>query len=620
MKKLLKGILVATAAILFFAGCSGIALTDAKVQDSNSNEKCVLTISVKDFDKLNVASAGSRAINPVDFENDTDVTIGSFKLTGNSQLSGTTYNELITFNSSKKGTITLEKDVWYLTLTAYSDAAATAGKELLQGKVRVDLSKSNSIEFTLTTDGVTTPGSVNLKGTVSDAEKLIKSYKAGLYTLDDNKLIGSEKTEEYTGTALTETTKEFTFASASVNPGQYAFKVIFYNAESKPIGVWADEIVVAPGRETKDISLALPAVIMDPPTAPDNLKVYYKDNSDANGYYIVKLIWEDKSYNEENFVVSVLEYNSFATGATATSTKALGKDFYKDEMYAGGTLGVSQTSCELKLQAGKLYDFTVAAQNIVGTSTAVGRITSNPATDPDAATGYTIAAAGAKINRVKVTYELTGGTLKFSATDNTKIFTGNYVKYYTYAGSAFDLLTVDNSNYPTINTADPVVPTLAIINESEDDNLFNTWLDDSNAETTTYNSWKNLIVRADYNTNVSYTISDHYEEIAATATYPYDSVDTDCKNLEIDLTDAKTTPTITFTAAAPSGVTGTYDYIKVTLRTIGYERSYGADADTLDVNISSIPSGIYSVVVLAHKVGEHSDSLKSDSFTIKIKR
>lgn len=671
MKKFLKSILAASAAILLFAGCSDIALTDAKVQDSNSNEKCVLTIGIEDFDKLNITSAG-RAINPYDFEDATHRTsIAQFKITGTSQLGNESIpntQQVITF-SNKKSTITLTKDVWFLTLTAYADFDTDTTddvhdyKEVLKGNTRVDLSKTNSIKFVLTTDNVTTPGSINLVGTVPDSQHLVKKWEAGLYKLDDNSVVNtSESTPATTVISdtysdLTTDTKSFTYTKTNnIAPGEYAFKVVFYGegptdaaTDDIPIGVWADEIVVAPGRTTAK-TWTLPDVIMKKPDAPENLKAYYKMNSDDNGFYTVKLVWTDKSFNEENFVVTVTEYTGTAYDSLSAVTPAieLGKDFYSSDMRVSGSLSFSNTECEIKLPAGKLYDFKIAAQNIVGTSTAVARMDTtdpndydtNPTTDPDYDAAYELVSSTVKISKSMVTFELAGGTLK----DSTHTYTDYYIPaYQKYTGTAINLstiLAIDNAYYPTV-AANSF--TLAIINDkvdgqtgdTEDDSKFARWLDAADAPVTALNNWKNLIVRADYGTNVSYTIDDSYENVATTAKYS-DSVNTtpaDCKFTGtgsgipangIDLSESVTTPKITFAAPdvtnSSNEVIKSYDYIKVTLRKVDYERTYGADSNTLDVNIASLPSGIYSVVVYTHKVGDRPWSMKSDSFQIKIIR
>jgi hypothetical protein len=658
MKKFLKSILAASTAILLFAGCSDIALTDAKVQDSNSNEKCVLTIGVEDFEKLNITSTG-RAINPYDFEDATHPTsIAKFKITGTSQLGNESISaaqQEIVF-TNKKATITLSKDVWYLTLTAYKDSACT--QALLKGNTRVDLSKTNSIKFVLTTDDVTTPGSISLVGTVPDSQHLVKKWEAGLYDINDNSLIYTAESTPATTVAsdtysdLSTNTKSFTYTKTDIiTPGEYAFKVVFYGEgptdaaiDDIPIGVWADEIVVAPGRTTAK-TWTLPDVIMKKPDAPENLKAYYKMNSDDNGFYTVKLVWTDKSFNEENFVVTVTEYTGTAYDSLSAVTPAieLGKDFYSSDMRVSGSLSFSNTECEIKLPAGKLYDFKIAAQNIVGTSTAVARMDTtdpndydtNPTTDPDYDAAYELVSSTVKISKSMVTFELAGGTLK----DSTHTYTDYYIPaYQKYTGTAINLstiLAINNASYPTV-AANSF--TLAIINDkvdgqtgdTEDDSKFARWLDATDAPVTALNNWKNLIVRADYGTNVSYTIDDSYEDVTTTAKYS-DSTNTtpaDCKftgtENGITLSASVTNPKITFAAPdvtnAANVVITSYDYIKVTLRKVDYERTYGADSNTLDVNISSLPSGIYSVVVYAHKTGDRAWSMKSDTFQIKIVR
>ena len=659
MKKLLKSILAVMSAALLFAGCSNIALNDAKVQDSKSNEKCVLTIGVKDFDKLNIAKANVRSINPYDFEDSTHgETISKFSISGKSQLKNITLDEEDIETSAftnETTTLTLEKDVWYLTLKAYKNigtASESSHAVVLMGNARVDLTKTNSVQFVLTTESVTTPGSIALSGTVANTGATIKSYDAGLYDLDKDTLVKTvgaspafiQTIETYTDT--TGTTKDFELSASNVAPGQYMFKIVFKNDEGTAIGFYADEVVVAPGRETAKDDLALSSIIMQKPEAPENLRVYYEQDSDANGYYDVYLTWTDKSYNEENFVVKVLEYDAWeptapATTLTPVSTLELGiaegtgkEIFYKSSMRVAGTLGISATNCKIKLPAGKLYDFEIAAQNPIGKSDFVSR--------NDTGAAATIAASGTekaktlypaanKVNRVKITYELGGGKLT-TLVDSAEVnYTGNYVEYRTYSNTALTLIHPVDTEADYLDTASTKYPKLSILagsTRASGDALFSRWVNASNTVVSTYNNWQNLIVTADYSTGVSYVISDSYENITATAVYSAEGVTgTSCiydsendSTTSIDLAGSVTNPSIKFTATAPTGVTASYDYIKVTLRTLGFERSYGADSDHLDLNISALNSGIYSVVVLAHKVGDNPDILKSDSFTIKIRR
>ena len=179
-----------------------------------------------------------------------------------------------------------------MTLEAYQGDVV-----VLQGRTYVDLKTPKSrVDFTLTTDNLTTAGSVHVEGTFNDNDGVAKKYKAGLYSLSDGSL-------KYPSTLAVDdaTGKSFALNLTSVLPGRYSFQVRFYADDEckKQVGFWEDIIVVAPGRATEKIDIDCGNVIMQRPASPENLTAYIVDDSeDEDGNYTVLLKWQDKSNNE----------------------------------------------------------------------------------------------------------------------------------------------------------------------------------------------------------------------------------------------------------------------------------------------------------------------------------
>lgn len=474
MKSKLRNLLLAAMAVTLFAGCSNIALNDASVESSESSDKCVLTISVDGFTGNNESSAG-RTISPVAYKKEGNSL--NFKIEGKSARN-IKYDLAEIDLSSGTGKISLDYDVWYLTLHAY-EGTGTDAKEVLQGETRVDLKKTvPEIGFVLSTKGITTPGSMKL--TVTGFTDVIKSYKAGIYDVNTDALIGDlliNKDYEEDATThelIVPTSEEIT--KNALNPGSYIFKFFYYTefmpaagtADTRePLGVCSDVITIAPGRET---TAAFPITgVLTKPEAPTDFTVVLVDNSEADKdeYYTVRLNWKDNSLNEENFVLRIYEADGTETDDDTTDPAitepktALQKilvdgkkvaEFNKTNAFVGSdyyvskTLGMSTETCDVKLRTGRLYEMTLAASNRAGESAVVTRSASSNGTNT---TGFAITksttttdAGGNEVtttnhvtvNRQKITFDLLGGELKETAASAAT--TDNVVKYVTYDGAA----------------------------------------------------------------------------------------------------------------------------------------------------------------------------------------
>ena len=164
------------------------------------------------------------------------------------------------------------------------------------------------------------------------------------------------------------------------------------------------------------------------------------DDTETNGYYNVKLTWEDNSSNEEYYVITINEYDSY--GAAAVLYKELGiteetatnkEVFVSSQEYVSGSILANNTEVELKLPTGKLFDVSIKAVNFVGSSDEVTR-TEVPATIANC----TSVAANDKITKTMLTYNFSGKTL----TIDSNTYFNSYTEYKSWKNdtTGFDLL------------------------------------------------------------------------------------------------------------------------------------------------------------------------------------
>lgn len=676
MKRLLKCFSLAAAALVLFAGCNQLGVSDATVDGlgaSNSVKDgyCALTISA---DGLTVSSAkyASRTINPDSLEGSGSSNIAKYIIKGDSSTganlgsdgielgstdapsSGTNYTKgtgasAVTYPEYK---VEIPYGSWELTLEAYDEN----DKLLLKGKSFVELKTAkSSIHFTLKTDGVSTAGHVNLAGTFTDTDNVVAKYSAGLYDIVTGKLIeGTDKALTAIGTG---TNPKFTYApettvpadpsdpdssatsvAKDIAPGRYSFQIKFFNSATTPkqVGYWEDIVVIAPGRTTTNTTINCGNIINRLPYHPKNLSAYLgTDSEDADGYTVI-LKWEDKSSNEENFVIYVDEYD--ATGAVTktivlgtedvaynSDTKIEKQNFFTSAMNAGGSIRASSTTASLKLPFGKLFDVRIQAENFVGLSekfspddegieTAAANCPRNGNLEAPAGSTYI---SSAKINRMVIDYDLNGGVLTLA--DTNEEYSGHYIVYksiYEYADDARTLpaalLTIDDSDL------DDTTKNRLVAGANE----FTAW---TKADGTSFATeapldlltFAGIKVKASYDPNslVSYEISDLYNSITATVK----SGDTDITNGEVVRTENAALP-LTFTAAGPTGTT--IDWIKVKI--IGPDGknvlTSGKEANPYTTSLSKYnATGIYTVSITAHIDGKHQKETYSYTCTINVK-
>ena len=581
MKNLLKSFLLAATAFVLLAGCNQIGLSDATVDGATYSEgHCYLTISVDDLaDMAAVDRSAARTINPVSLQDDATerAKITAFVLSGTSESTGDTYSkefaiadfEANSGNSEKMQTkedkkVVIPYGLWEFTLVAKD----IDGRELLQGKSFANLKTANSeVSFTLKTDGLTENGGVNLAGTFEDEGSVAKSYAAGLYDVVTGELVA--------GTSvigdITAGTPAFAFNPKDgedeyfILPGHYSFQVKFLNkaliagtdgaktldSSATMVGLWEDTVVVAPGRITAPASISCGKIINQLPDSPSNLRAWYKNGSDSVDGYTVILTWDDNSNNEENFVITIEEFEN-TTAATGTTYKVLGvKDdadekkevFFASKMYAGGSVHASSKTASIKLPHGKLFEISIQAENFVGLSDADAntdgvqasvRITDALAANADLPDGVTaddtlFNAENGKINRYAINYDLDGGTLTLANGDVKKGTYTEYDNFYKFAADA-DLKL---STLLLKTNATTVI-------ESLDGYAFEKWVNADGTEIAdgAVLTFAGINVKADWDnkTLISYTIDNKYFTINTTVQYGEGSTFANVEDDTVDTT------------------------------------------------------------------------------------
>ena len=600
MKRLLKCFSLAAAALVLFAGCNNLGVNDATVSGLGASEGvkegyCALALNLDGFIDSAERSA-ARTINPITLEPNEDPTKTNFNLIDHYVLKGTSSTGAtlgedgagITVNNNNKAKATDGTDLkdskgnqvytveipygsWELILEAYD----ANNKLLLKGKSFKELKTSKqTIQFILKTDGVTTEGYVNLAGTFVDSGKEAKSYVAGLYdakgnlienTLVKKTVIDTDDDEDSYVPGFTYNPKYPAGSSTSVAlaPGSYSFKINFYGIEnvddidenSTVVGYFEDDdVVVAPGRTTTDLAIACGKIIRQRPNSPTNLRAYLLDNSDDADGYQVKLTWNDKSNNEENFVIYLDEYEVDADGNETRlkttvlgvknadydeNTKTVKEKFFESDYYVSSPVRIGQTSSKeavIKLPYNKIFDVSIRAQNFIGESKysdtvdACARVTTAPVTDPTEpnVTAEPAAPSNAeqytttRINRLAINYDLgANGVLVLRSGTGESATTKTVAEYYTdykniYAIGEADrvlsksLLKIDNGD----NTKN---------NLTQDGYAFEKWVN-SNGTSFTGDpvlTYKGLDVKAKYDTDtlISGDISDTYYKINTMVKY-----------------------------------------------------------------------------------------------------
>ncbi|WP_287046532.1 hypothetical protein [Treponema sp.] len=537
MKKILAG----TAALLFTAMFTGCMNSEAGSIDSD-RKMSSLSISVNeipnDYEKMFLASypkneSNSRSITPNDPYEIADTGL-TFVLTGKSE-TGLTYGpKTVTLAEDTENTghynfnetLTLESMLWTLTLTSYNDSPAPevdheGTSPVLIGYSTVDLRNGNgTAPFTMTTKGLTTTGSVEITGKVKDSDSIVSKYTMGIYSKDKGEAVyGPEEVNATTGTE-----HNFSYTNSTVVPGNYLFKMIFYNAKNTIIGSYVDTLIVNPGNAlVRDLGTL--DIIGKIPEAPESVKAYLiKDSETIEGYKVL-VSWEGGKY-ATNFELKLTEYAGDGTDDSDVKNKTTiyglkemdsadpktVEDFITSDVYGTGTGASSMLygdkTAILNLELGKIYEIQMRARNYIGTSkdatgtddwtnrTDATETTLTIGTDTVNVTGFE-----SKLNRMLLTYNLNGGKLSLDGSDE---YTGKYAEYKTWKGTDNSLLEITAPVTLTKGTTD-----------------FNKWLfesgtglaADGTTEVTTRDEevskfwYKNLTVKAFYGNSLTGDVS-----------------------------------------------------------------------------------------------------------------
>lgn len=535
----LKKIMAGAAALLIAAMFTGCMNSEAGSIDSD-RKMSSLSISVtevpNDYEQLFLASypkneSSSRSITPNDPYEIADTGL-SFVLKGKSETGLTFGPKTVTLTEGAVNsghynfgeTITLESMLWTLTLTAYNDspAADTAGTSpVLIGYSTVDLRNGNgTAPFTMTTKGLETEGSVKITGKVKDDDSIVAKYTMGIYSKDKGEAVyGPEEI-----TATPGTVHAFEYTNSTVVPGNYLFKMIFYNAENAIIGSYVDTLIVNPGNAlVRDLGTL--DIIGKIPEKPENVKAYLiKDSETIEGYKVL-VSWEGGKY-ATNFELKLTEYAGDGTDDSDVKNKTTiyglkemdsadpktVEDFITSDVYGTGTGASSMLygdkTAILNLELGKIYEIQMRARNYIGTSkdatgtddwtnrTDATETTLTIGTDTVNVTGFE-----SKLNRMLLTYNLNGGKLSLDGSDE---YTGKYAEYKTWKGTDNSLLEITAPVTLTKGTTD-----------------FNKWLfesgtglaADGTTEVTTRDEevskfwYKNLTVKAFYGNSLTGDVS-----------------------------------------------------------------------------------------------------------------
>ena len=522
-----------TIAAALFAGCSnsmaGSVDGDYQMATLSLSATGIPNDYAAQFEKSypTAAKAVSRSITPnkpfsPDAAANPDGTTLTFYLTGTSEtgkkLDGT---DAIEVELTKAGDeyaikakdggvdVTLPSMSWNLVLTAYTDGSAKT-EPVLQGFCSVDLRNgSGTASFKLSPENLTTPGSVKITGKFKPNDN-VASYTMGIY----KKTSASEKIDEAAGPALVgdgTVDEDFSYTCGSVDPGSYLYKMVFKNADGTITGSFIDTLIVDAGNPlVRDLGTI--DVVNKKPGAPTDFAASLEEGSEnADGTYRVKLSWESGK-GETNFEIELTEYKDDGTTEATGFPKIYGMasmdkdangdpidhviDFQGSDVWAGkgGAMTYGDTEAFFKLKLGVLYEVRIRARNYVGTSSESATEVWTPRVAGSDTTGFKAYGVGAseKINRLKIEYNLNGGTLKYHNGSTHETKTVNFTEYKTWAGSALPLLVIDNDDANT--TSHKLM---------KGTSPFANWLDSTGVAVTHATSHKNLSVTASFGSSVT---------------------------------------------------------------------------------------------------------------------
>ena len=354
-----------------------------------------------------------------------------------------TLTEQGTGHYSFNETIYLAAKKWLLTLVAYktyngeNDPGNIA---VLKGTSLVDLTNgTGTANFVMGIKGLTTTAQATITAKVPDSDKLTSKYTIGIYDKRNDSVI-TEKSD----VGVTESTEfNINYTTDSVAPGNYIFKVIFYDKAGKVVGSYFDTIIFEPGVNfTKDLGTI--DVIGKKPAIPKNLKVFLINDSETLDTYNVRVTW-DRSALTANYELELITFNTDGNSSDTKTSKIYGiksmdeaeptlEDFVGSSIIGPDSSAMlsCDNSCILTLQLGKVYEIKLRARNYIAASQWQERI---DADDDEDFTGFKAGddANPIRINRLRIDYNLSSGTLKeFTGGAENTIYTQKYAEYKSW--------------------------------------------------------------------------------------------------------------------------------------------------------------------------------------------
>ena len=436
---------------------------------------------------------------------DTGIT---YVLSGISKESGKTL-DATTVTLTKQGTghysfnetIYLAAKKWLLTLVAYktyngeNDPGNIA---VLKGTSLVDLTNgTGTANFVMGIKGLTTTAQATITAKVPDSDKLTSKYTIGIYDKRNDSVI-TEKSD----VGVTESTEfNINYTTDSVAPGNYIFKVIFYDKAGKVVGSYFDTIIFEPGVNfTKDLGTI--DVIGKKPAIPKNLKAFLVNDSETLDTYNVRVTW-NRSALTANYELELITFNTDGNSSDTKTSKIYGiksmdeaeptlEDFVGSSIIGPDSSAMlsCDNSCILTLQLGKVYEIRLRARNYIAASEWQERI------DADDEAGFTGFKTGddanpIRINRLRIDYNLSSGTLKeFTGGAETVSYTQKYAEYKSWNS------TLVNPELLSISETEPQDGYTLKFGDSQ----FTGWYEDSteNAAKVENFTYENLSVVAKY--------------------------------------------------------------------------------------------------------------------------
>ena len=432
----------------------------------------------------------------------------TYVLSGVSKESGKTLDPT-TVTLTEKGaghytfseTIYLAAKKWVLTLVAYTTYNGEndpGNVAVLKGTSLVDLTNgTGTANFVMGIKGLTTTAQATITAKVPDSDKLTSKYTIGIYDKRNDSVI-----TEKSNVAVTESTEfNINYTTDSVAPGNYIFKVIFYDKAGKVVGSYFDTIIFEPGVNfTKNLGTI--DVIGKKPTIPENLKVFLINDSETLDTYNVRVTW-DRSALTANYELELITFNTDGNPNDTKTSKIYGiksmdeaeptlEDFVGSSIIGPDSSAMlsCDNSCILTLQLGKVYEIKLRARNYIAASQWQERINAD---DNEDFTGFKVGddANPIRINRLRIDYNLSSGTLKeFTGGAETVSYTQKYAEYKSWNSS------IANTELLSISETEPQDGYTLKFGDSQ----FTGWYKDSTENATKVENftYENLSVVAKY--------------------------------------------------------------------------------------------------------------------------